>query len=1275
MRKSNVFNIAVTVNVLLALCAILPHSLLAKGKDTQPPNIILILADDFSYGDISHFGQKEFSTPNIDRMAREGMVFSNAYAAAPECAPSRAGLLTGRDMGHCTFRRLMTDVRPKLHKRPYLLPDDETIAHVLGSAGYTTCQIGKWHVGEPGTPGMPHLQGFEHSLCFDHENNKRAQYIYPTRLWRNGVAEEILENKGFNIGHPDNRFDKEGRFAPGGMPNPSAMRYCEDIYIEEAIKFLRTPHKKPFFMYYASTLTHAEWPKELRELKDKSAPWTDDQKRWAGQVTHMDRSVGAILNELKAQGLDQNTLVLFTSDNGYSAWGYTKESKVERWKDDPVLKNKGPWDRGKFIATNGGVIVPFIAWSPGMVKAGETERAVSCYDLKATFAAMADTTAAKTDGVSFLPLLSGHESDVPQRDFLYWEQGGMGRNVQSVLLDERFFALRMNPGDPVRVFEIFDDPGCKQDLASQRQDLVERAEKLFVSNRTENPWYPNLTAAIKKEQSAIKARANNSAQVKTDIDWSTFLARHDMIWTKLPGNWREAPWTGNGMIGSMSWVEKDALRLQVFRGDVQAHRPMTQGVCGYTRARLQIGSFYLKPAGKPVGCDLRLSLHDAEVSGIIASGEGGLNIRQFTHAEDMVIVTELESGDAPATLAWKPASSMPTRPRYATQEPQLKKLQKQYKSKYPTEVFHPNPDPVLKVVDGVNVCIQDMLGGSRHVTAWKMIKPGKGKQRLVVSIANRWPKETNDPLAEAVAAVRKVCDLNGKAYDAWKQKHYDWWHGYYPAGFVSVPDTGVETMYWTTMYKLGSATRSDRVMIDTAGIWQTPSRWADSHWDFNIPYCYYPMSTANRVELGNSLIRPFSKYQDNLIKNVRPVEWQTDSSYLPVCTGMDLYQPKDVDNRNFNNTGGHLVWAMHACWLIYRGNMDDDILRDTIYPIMKRAANYQIHRLVKRDGTYHAPKSHSPEYGDAPDANYELAMLRWICHAIIASGTRLNVEKTDLAKYRDILANLADYPVDERGYMVGEGMPFDKPHRHWCHMQMIHPLQLVTGKTPEERELMERSMNNFDQVNRKAKGTHYLSGAAAFTFNGLSAIAALLGDGDRALLEIHRFMNWPPVCANSMYQEANNPCFESPIYVAHNIHEMLLQCYDEFPESGEMQATIRVFPAVPSTWPGAVFHNLRAMGAFLVSAEHKDGQTQWVRVKSLHGEPCRIKPNLPGTVRVSGERAFELHDVGDGIYTLDLKKGEEALLYTGDTVPAPTIKPFPAQEGKGNRYGLRSEEK
>ena len=766
----------------------------------------------------------------------------------------------------------------------------------------------------------------------------------------------------------------------------------------------------------------------------------------------------------------------------------------------------------------------------------------------------------------------------------------------------------------------------------------------------------------------VAARGETKVSLKFEIDWPTFLARHDMLWKRLPSNWREAPWTGNGMVGSMLWREDGALRMQVFRGDVQNHRPMTQGMSGFTRTRLQIGSHYLAPAGKPTGCDLRLSYYDAEVAGTVTTEKGALKIRHFTHAEDMAIVTELEAvdGESPAKLTWQPdKNGMPTRPGYARTESELPKLQKEYLSRYPTEPFPPNPDAVVKSVDDVNVCIQDMLGGSRHCTAWKMVETGSGRQRLVVSIANRWPKESNDPVSEAVAAVRKVCALTGPAYDAWKQKHYDWWHAYYPASFVSVPDTEVETVYWTTMYKLGSATRADRAMIDTAGIWQTPSRWADSHWDFNIPYCYYPMPTANRLSLGQSLIRNIDKHRDNLIANVRPVEWQADSSYLPVCTGLDLYQPKDVDARNFQNTGGHLVWAMHACWLIYRGSMDDDMLRKTVYPILRRAANYQIHRLEKRDGVYHAPVSHSPEYGDAPDASHELAMLRWACHAVVAGGKRLGVKEAELARYRDVLQNLVDYPTDETGFMVGRGMPFNRNHRHWCHMQMMHPLQLVTGKTPAERQLMERSIENFAEVNKGG------GDIAPFQFTGTSAIWSLLGEGDKALSDLHRFMGSPINCPNSMNHYGGvNPCLETPVYAAHNVHEMLLQCYDEFPESGEMQAAIRVFPAVPDKWADAVFHNLRTAGAFLVSALRKEGRTRWVRVQSLAGEPCRIRPNLPGPVRVSGKRELSLTDLGGGTYSLDLEQGEEALLYSGGAAPEPTIAPLQARDGKLNRYGL-----
>ncbi len=464
------------------------------------PNIIVILADDMSYWDISHFGQKEFSTPNIDRLAREGMVFSNAYAASPECAPSRAGLLTGRHMGHCQIRRLGTDVPPELHHRPYLT-DQETMADVLKDAGYETIHAGKWHVGEPDTPGMPHLKGFEHTLSFDHSGDKDQQYTYPDHLWLDGERIEVPENEAFRWRHEDNHFDEHGRFVPGGTPDPVKARHAEDIFLEYALEQIRRPHDKPFFLYYASTLTHAMWPNELRELKDKQAPWTIDQKKWAGQCTQLDRSVGAIIAELKEQRLDDNTIVLFASDNGYAAWGYAQGSaKRGVWEDDPVLKNKGPWDRGKFIAAHGGVIVPTIAWGPGLVPQGETQRAITFYDYKATFAELAGAKMQQdTDGVSFAALLSGQTSEYAKRPFLYWEQGGRGLTMQSVLLDERFFAYRDAPDQPICVFDLTRDVGCDHDLATQHPELVQRAGEHFENEHQPHPWYPRLTEMLREK--------------------------------------------------------------------------------------------------------------------------------------------------------------------------------------------------------------------------------------------------------------------------------------------------------------------------------------------------------------------------------------------------------------------------------------------------------------------------------------------------------------------------------------------------------------------------------------------------------------------------------------------------------------------------------------------------------------------------------------------------------------------------------------------------------
>jgi hypothetical protein len=341
--------------------------------------------------------------------------------------------------------------------------------------------------------------------------------------------------------------------------------------------------------------------------------------------------------------------------------------------------------------------------------------------------------------------------------------------------------------------------------------------------------------------------------------------------------------------------------------------------------------------------------------------------------------------------------------------------------------------------------------------------------------------------------------------------------------------------------------------------------------------------------------------------------------------------------------------------------MDDAILREKIYPTLRRAVNFQIHRLYKRDGKYHAPISQSPEYGSAPDANYELATLRWGCHALLAAIQRLGINDPLKSKWKDILENLTAYPVDnESGFMVGEGVPFAKPHRHWCHLMMIHPLNIVPLKTNEERELVRRSTEHFAALNDQGD-------IAPFAHTGTSAMWSLLGRGDEALAELHKFMKNKVNTLNSMNSYSGaNPCLETPIYAAQCINEMLLQSYDEFPTDGSLRSTIRIFPAVPNRWKDITFHDLRAQGAFLVSGVREDGITQWVRIKSLAGEPCRLELDF-----VKGHRDYNLEKVSDSIYDLDIQKGEEAVIYPAGSKPDFTIKPISEQTGESNWYGLK----
>ncbi|HEX8070254.1 MAG TPA: arylsulfatase [Pyrinomonadaceae bacterium] len=428
---------------------------LTRRAPARRPNIIMIVADDLGYGDLGSYGQRFIRTPNLDRMARAGLRFTDAYAASPVCAPSRASLMTGQHQGHATIRGNMG----RNNERVPLRAEDVTIAEVLQAAGYRTGVIGKWGLGEPGTTGIPTRQGFDY--FFGYLNQNHAHNYYPDYLWRNDARVEL----------------------PRGT-------YSHDLFTREALDFIRREAAKPFFLYLAYTLPHAnneltrqtgngmEVPSDAPYTRE---PWSPQQRNYAAMVTRLDADVGRVLALLRELRLDEETLVVFTSDNG-------PQGRDEGGYDQTRFDSNGPFRGLKRELYEGGIRVPLVVRWPRRVRAG----AVSAYpltlcDLLPTAAALAGARVpVGVDGVSALPVLSGRRA--PRREYLYWEfhEGGF---AQAVRLG-RWKAVRKGGGGAVELYDLQTDIAEAHDLAASHPALVRRAAEIMRREHVQSEDWP-----------------------------------------------------------------------------------------------------------------------------------------------------------------------------------------------------------------------------------------------------------------------------------------------------------------------------------------------------------------------------------------------------------------------------------------------------------------------------------------------------------------------------------------------------------------------------------------------------------------------------------------------------------------------------------------------------------------------------------------------------------------------------------------------------------------
>lgn len=433
-----------------------------EAQQSRRPNIIFILADDLGYGDLGCYGQDKIQTPNLDRLAKEGMRFTQAYAGSTVCAPSRCALMTGKHTGHCTVRG---------NARIPLRQGETTVASLLRQAGYVTGLIGKWGLGEPGTPGYPNAAGFDDFFGYSHQG--LAHNYYPDFLWRNG-DKVLFENKvKGNVA-----FEKK--------------TYSHDLFAQEAIDFVTKNKDRPFFLYLAFTIPHAnnEAGKDGMEIPSdepySKKPWPQSEKNMAAMVTLMDRDIGRLVETLKSLGIDDDTVIVFSSDNGpHSEGGH----------DPSFFRSSGPLRGIKRSLHDGGIRVPTIVRWPGHVPAGKTSDKVwAFWDFLPTAADLAGAkTPVNIDGVSIVPTLLG-QGDQKQHDFLYWEfhEGGF---TQGVRMGD--WKAVVHPFS--KTFELYDlktDIGETNEISARHPDVVVRIQNYLKTARTEDPnWVPRAAKA------------------------------------------------------------------------------------------------------------------------------------------------------------------------------------------------------------------------------------------------------------------------------------------------------------------------------------------------------------------------------------------------------------------------------------------------------------------------------------------------------------------------------------------------------------------------------------------------------------------------------------------------------------------------------------------------------------------------------------------------------------------------------------------------------------
>ncbi|MFR4194394.1 MAG: glycosyl hydrolase family 95 catalytic domain-containing protein [Bacteroides ovatus] len=724
------------------------------------------------------------------------------------------------------------------------------------------------------------------------------------------------------------------------------------------------------------------------------------------------------------------------------------------------------------------------------------------------------------------------------------------------------------------------------------------------------------------------------ATIKQDIDWPQFMSQQDMIWEKLPEYWYDSAFLGNGKLGLMIYKEpgENYIRLETGNCDVHDHRAK-RDIFGIPR--LLTGHFALRPKGEIISGQMRLDLWNAEASTDITTTKGVIHLKTIVHADDMIIVVKATTEGDENDFKWEWIAAEANSPRYLIfkRRGQTNKIPQDYEL---------NPAPTISRNGNISLSVQKLLAGGQTTVGWQETQQSKKERTLWINLTHTYPQNNSSEICKT-----EIQNAIHKGYDSLQCTHRKWWNAYYPSSFITLPEAQKENFYWIQMYKLASATRGDRALIDNTGPWLTETPWPNAWWNLNVQLTYWALNASDHLDLAASLENALYNHVDQLRLNI-PAPYRHNSLGIGVASNLECMTSEVGIPGKGKAQVGLLPWACHNLWLIYRHKMDDDVLRHKLFPLLKESINYYLHFLKQgSDGKLHLPTTYSPEYDVVEDCNFDLALLRWGCQTLVESAHRLKIQDPLIDTWKNVLLNLTPYPMDENGLLIGKDMPYAFSHRHYSHLLAIYPLYLINKEQPNDIETIEKSLA-FWQSKPKA--------LLGYSCTGASSISSAIGKGNDALTYLNKLFG-KYLSPTTMYKESG-PVIETPLSGAQCIHDMLLQSWG---------GKIRIFPAVPDTWQDVAYCGLRTEGAFKVSASRKDGKTQFIHIKSLAGEPCIITTDMPNPI-FKGERTFTVSS-SDNTYQIDLKKGEEVLIYPQGVPQNFVISPI--MKSSKNCFGLK----